>query len=261
MPSEFASILSGALTGFIVGMTGVGGGALMTPLLILVLGVAPSTAVGTDLLFATITKVVAVRQHRQAGTVDWLVVKRLASGSIPSAIVMLVLMHYLNLKEHLAGTILPALGVALVLTAIAMLMKGKLAAVGKEFRLKAKERFKKHQPILTVGAGVFLGAMVALTSIGAGALGTVMLVYLYPLRLTPAKLVGTDLAHAIPLALVAGLGHLFLGNINFQLLGWLLVGSLPAAYLGSRVSVGAPEGFIRSAIAAVLLLVGIRILA
>jgi uncharacterized membrane protein YfcA len=258
---EIAAIGSGALTGFVVGMTGVGGGSLMTPILILLLGVAPTTAVGTDLMFATITKLVAVKVHGSMGTIDWQIVKRLAWGSIPAALVTLAVMRLLTLDKSAGEVIMPTLGVALLLTAVAMLFKRRLHQVGQRFRTATPETFKRIQPVLTVLAGAILGVLVTLTSIGAGALGTVMLVYLYPLRLTPLRLVGTDLAHAIPVALIAGLGHLAMGNIDFGLLGWLLLGSLPGVWFGSHFSARAPEKIVRNAIAIVLLLVGARILA
>jgi len=258
---EFAAIVAGFFTGLIVGMTGVGGGAIMTPILILLLGIAPSTAVGTDLLFATVTKLVAVKVHGSRGTIDWQVVRRMAVGSIPAACLTLLLMYQLSASREAGKVIMPALGIALMVTAVAMIFRTTLHGVGKRWRVGTPEAFKRAQPGLTVLAGVALGIMVTMTSIGAGALGTVMLVYLYPLRLTPAKLVGTDLAHAIPVALVAGLGHLALGNVDFGLLGWLLLGSLPGVWIGSHLSAKAPDKIVRNAIAVILLIVGARILA
>ncbi len=257
---ELAAIIAGLLTGLIVGMTGVGGGAIMTPILILLLGIAPGIAIGTDLLFATITKLVAVKVHGSRGTIDWQVVRRMAIGSIPAACLTLLLMYQLSVSREAGKVIMPALGIALVLTAVAMIFRTKLHGLGKRWRVGTPEAFKRVQPGLTVLAGAALGVMVTMTSIGAGALGTVMLVYLYPLRLTPAKLVGTDLAHAIPVALVAGLGHLALGNVNFGLLGWLLLGSLPGVWIGSHLSAKAPDTIVRNAIAVILLIVGARIL-
>lgn len=258
---EYSAIISGALTGVIVGMTGVGGGAIMTPLLILLMGVAPHTAIGTDLLFATITKMVAVHVHQSQGTIDWQVVRRLAWGSLPAAVVTLLAMHIFDAGKGSTDFLLSAVGVALVLTSVAMLFRKPLHAFARQRRIEAPVQFKRLQPALTVASGIVLGVLVTLTSIGAGALGAVLLVYLYPLRLTPAKLVGTDLAHAIPVALVAGLGHLALGNVDFVLLGWLLAGSLPGVWLGSRLSMKVPQQLIRGAIAFILLVVGVRILA
>ncbi|MBI2206342.1 MAG: sulfite exporter TauE/SafE family protein [Candidatus Rokubacteria bacterium] len=257
---EAAAVLAGLLTGIVVGMTGIGGGALMTPILVFLIGVAPATAVGTDLLFATLTKVVAVGFHRSRGTIDWPIVRRLARGSVPTAAAMVFLLHYLSGQQRAAGVIMPALGIALTLTALAMIGKRPLHALGRRWRTRAAPAFKSLQPRLTVAAGVAIGAVVTLTSIGAGALGTVMLVYLYPFRLTPARLVATDLAHAIPVALVAGLGHLAVGNVDFPLLGALLLGSLPGVWIGSHLSLRAPEPALRTAIAAILLIVGAKIL-
>ena len=258
---ELAAVLSGFLTGIIVGMTGVGGGAIMTPILILVLGIAPTTAVGTDLLFATITKMVAVRIHGSNQTIDWQIVRRLSLGSLPAAAATVLALRFFVLDKSVTDFIMLALGAALILTAIAMLAKGRLHEVGRNWRIASAADFKRWQPGLTVSAGVVLGVMVTLTSIGAGALGTVLLVYLYPLRLNSAKLVGTDLAHAVPLALIAGVGHLFLGNVDWVLLGWLLVGSLPGVWIGSNLSAKAPDKVIRSALAVILLLVGLYVLA
>ena len=258
---DLAAVFAGFLTGAIVGMTGVGGGAIMTPILILLLGVAPQTAVGTDLLFATITKLVAVSVHRSRGTIDWQIVRRLALGSIPAACLTLLLMFRFSAIRDAGSVIMPALGIALVITSVAMIFRKTLHGFAKHWRISTPTSFKRVQPVLTVLAGVLLGVMITVTSIGAGALGAVMLVYLYPLRLTPAKLVGTDLAHAIPVALVAGLGHLALGNVNFGLLGWLLIGSLPGVWIGARASLAAPESVVRYGIAVILLIVGIRILA
>jgi len=257
---EAAALLSGLLTGFIVGLTGVGGGSLMTPVLILWLGVPPQTAVGTDLLFATITKLVAVGVHSARQSVDWQIVRRLSCGSVPAVLVVLALVHHWSLHRSRSGIILTALGIALLLTGLAMLLRRYVHAVGRYLRTSAPEPFKRMQPVLTVLAGAVLGALVTLTSVGAGALGTVMLVYLYPLRLTPVRLVGTDLAHAIPVVFLASLGHLALGTPDLTLLGWLLAGSLPGAWIGARLSGAAPDGLLRGAIAVVLLVVGAKLL-
>ncbi|MBI3155098.1 MAG: sulfite exporter TauE/SafE family protein [Burkholderiales bacterium] len=240
------------MVGIIVGITGVGGGALMTPLLVLMFGVAPQTAVGTDLLYASITKMVGVGVHHSHGTVDWGVVGRLAMGSLPAAAATLAWMHFSETTQVKTGFIVDAVAVALMITALGMLLKDWLRGLGRGLRIADAARFKRVQPVATVLGGAVLGALVALSSIGAGALGTVMLVYLYPLRLNASKLVGTDLAHAIPLALTAGLGHLALGNVDFGLLLNLLLGSIPGVLIGSFASTRAPLALIRYAIAFVL---------
>lgn len=247
--------VAGLLVGAIVGVTGVGGGALMTPILVMMFGVAPTTAVGTDLLYASITKMFGTAVHHRAGTVDWQIVRRLATGSLPAAALTLGWMHFAQLGQVRSGLVTVTLGIALVVTALGILFKEPIHALGTRFRLGDSARFKALQPSLTIACGVLLGAMVTLTSVGAGALGTAMLVYLYPLRLSAGKLVGTDLAHAIPLTLIAGLGHLSLGNVDLHLMLNLLAGSIPGVLVGSWVSTRAPVGILRTAIAFVLLFV------
>ena len=260
MDFDALTALAGVLVGLIVGITGVGGGSLMTPILVLLFGVAPQTAVGTDLLYACITKTFGVAVHHKHEAVDWQVVRRLACGSLPGAALTLLWMQANHLSQMKSGVILTALAFALIITAIGILTKDWMHALGRRFRLGDSSRFKALQPALTVAAGVVLGVLVTLTSIGAGALGTVMLLYLYPLRMTPNRLVGTDLAHAIPLTLIAGMGHLALGNVNFPLLINLLVGSIPGVLAGAWISTRAPLGFMRYAIALVLSAVAVKLL-
>jgi uncharacterized protein len=252
--------LAGFVVGVMVGFTGVGGGALMTPLLVFLFGVAPQTAIGTDLLFAAITKGFGGWVHGARGSIDWLVLRRLAAGSLPAAIITLTLLHYFPEERRTGALLLPALGIALLLTSLAMLFQRSLHQLGQKLRTTKPDRFKRAQPGLTVAAGALLGFLVTLTSVGAGALGVVMLVYLYPYRLTPAKLVGTDIAHAIPLTLVAGLGHWSLGNVNFTLLGSLLAGSIPGIIIGSRLSTNVSGAHVRNAVAVVLAIVGGKLL-
>jgi len=188
-------------------------------------------------------------------------VRRLALGSLPAAGLTAVFLAVYGREKIGQGVILHALGAALLLTAAGLLLKGRLHSIGRRLRTDIPAKFKGMQPALTVLAGVILGVLVTMTSVGAGALGTVMMVYLYPYRLTPAKLVGTDLAHALPLALVAGLGHLVIGNVDFALLGWLLLGSIPGILLGSLVATRAPATWVARAIAVVLAIIGVRLLA
>jgi uncharacterized membrane protein YfcA len=252
---DLATGVAGLLVGAVVGVTGVGGGALMTPILVMLFGVAPTTAVGTDLLYASVTKMFGTAVHQTHGTVDWQVVRRLALGSLPAAALTLAWMHLAHVSQMKTGVITVTLGFALVVTALGILFKEPIHALGTRFRLGDSARFKALQPGLTVACGVLLGAMVTLTSVGAGALGTAMLVYLYPLRLNASRLVGTDLAHAIPLTLIAGLGHLALGSVNLGLMVNLLAGSIPGVIAGSFISTRAPVKIIRTAIAFVLLFV------
>ncbi len=248
--------LSGFLVGFIVGVTGVGGGSLMTPLLVLVFGIAPATAVGTDLLYAALTKMGGSWAHSKRGTVDWRVVKLLALGSLPAALLSMLLLHHLALDEkHLKSLITSVLSIALVLTALALLLKPYLQKLGRSRDGVVYELHAHHLTGTTILTGAVLGVLVTISSVGAGALGVVVLLFLYP-RLPMAKIVGTDIAHAVPLTLVAGLGHAALGTVNFGLLGSLLLGSLPGIYLGSHLGVKIPERVLRPILAAMLIIIG-----
>ena len=260
MDIDAPTTLSGLLVGIVVGLTGVGGGALMTPILVLFFGIAPQTAVGTDLLVAAVTKVFGTAVHHRHGSVDWQVVGRLARGSLPAAALTLAWMQWSGSHRVSDGLIINAVAVALIATALGMLFKQRLHQAGRRHRIARPEAFRRLQRWLTSVAGAILGVLVALTSIGAGALGTVMMVHLYPLRLTPHKLVGTDLAHAIPLALLAGLGHLFIGNVDTTLLVNLLLGSIPGVLLGSLLGTRAPMRLVQGAISLVLVAVGVKML-
>ena len=248
--------------GIVVGMTGVGGGALMMPLLVLLFGVPPKIAVGTDLLFAAVTKMAGISIHSVRGTIDWQVVRRLSLGSVPAALLTGLLVYYFGRDSiRLDKVLLYALGVMLLLSALGVLAKDRLHALGRRFRLGSASRFKRLQPAATVLAGALLGVVVTLTSVGAGALGAAMLIYLYPLRLTPAKLAGTDLMHAIPLACIGGAAYWFMGTIDWGLLGWMLAGSVPGVLLGSHWASRVSGGILRPMLAVLLSLTGVKLLA
>ncbi len=249
-------IAAGALTGLLVGLTGVGGGALMTPLLLIFFGVAPLSAVGTDLWFAATTKLFATRVHHGHGLIDWQVVKRLWAGSLTASALTLVWMKLHPVDASAVMLLKTSIAVAVIVTALGMLFQRPLHALGRRLRTTDGEHFKAAQAPLTMLAGAVLGVLVTLTSVGAGALGAVFLAYLYPLRLTPPRLIATDIVHAIPLAIFAGLGHLLIGNVNFGLLGNLLVGSIPAVIIGAMLSARLPHAFLRGALAVVLLSIG-----
>ncbi len=252
--------LSGFGVGFVVGVTGVGGGSLMTPLLVLAFGVAPATAVGTDLLYAALTKLGGSWAHSRNGTVDWKVVGLLAAGSVPAALVSILVLKSLALDEaRLRALITAILSVALVLTALALLLKPYLQQMIRRGDGAVHELHGRRLASATVATGAVLGVLVTLSSVGAGALGVVALLFLYP-RTPMARIVGTDIAHAVPLALVAGAGHAALGTVNFALLGSLLLGSLPGIWLGSHIGVKIPERVLRPVLASMLLLVGGRLL-
>lgn len=250
--------IAGFGVGFLVGLTGVGGGSLMTPIMILMFGFAPSTAVGTDLWFAAITKIVGGSVHGRKGTVDWQILRRMFYGSIPAATLTLFWLRATGTHENHNHVMFKTLGVTLILSSIAAVFRKRFHAYGARIRGSRPLEFKTLQPVLTVLAGAILGFLVTFTSIGAGALGAVMLLYLYPLRLTASSLVGTDIVHAIPLTILAGTGHLLLGNVNYVLLVNLLIGSIPGIVLGSIASSYAPEKFVRSGISVMLAIVGTR---
>ncbi|HTT07712.1 MAG TPA: sulfite exporter TauE/SafE family protein [Gammaproteobacteria bacterium] len=250
---------AGFVVGFIVGMTGVGGGSLMTPILVLLFGIKPALAVGTDLLYASITKASGIIVHNKNGTILWPVVGLLALGSVPTSIATVFALK--QLSEHgidPSGLITSALGVALILTSFAILSRNTIIRLtaGPWFE-PMRALHERHQTAMTVGCGFILGVLVTLSSVGAGALGVVLLFFLYP-RLPAKQIIGTDLAHAVPLTAVAGLGHAHLGTVDYILLANLLIGSLPGIYLGSNLGVKLPDYVTRPALATMLLFIGVK---
>jgi uncharacterized protein len=244
--------LSGFAVGTIVGLTGVGGGSLMTPLLVLLFGVAPVTAVGTDLLFAALTKTGGAWAHARRGNVEWRVVGWLAAGSVPASALTLVLLHvFVPHPDRLSAIVSVALGIALIITAGALLFREELRAWAA--RRDAPRGASIPQRTIVVGA--ILGVLVTVSSVGAGALGVTALFFLYP-GLAAARIVGTDIAHAVPLTLVAGLGHAAAGAVDWKLLVALLIGSLPGIWLGSALSQRIPERLLRTVLAGMLVLIG-----
>lgn len=251
---EIGFALAGLLVGFIVGLTGVGGGSLMTPLLIMGFGISPATAVGTDLLYASLTKATGVWVHARRGNVDWRLVGRMAAGSLPAAVFALLALHLIGVESRpVGGLITGALGVALILTALAILFKDRLQKIGSN---PGRESWReRHVVAVTIGTGAVIGALVALSSVGAGAVGVAALFWLYP-AISSRRIVGSDIAHAVPLTAVAGLGHSFMGTVEWPLLFNLLIGSLPGIWLGSHVSGRISERWLRPALAAMLVIVG-----
>jgi uncharacterized membrane protein YfcA len=256
---DLGFIISGFLVGMLVGVTGVGGGSLMTPLLVFLFGFKPVVAVGTDLLFAAITKTGGVFVHHgNHKSVEWRIVGLLAAGSLPAAVATLfVLNHFARIGKETSGIITFTLGIALILTALALIFRTYLQKAGKSSEEHQPGRFHHLQAPATVLTGLMLGVLVTMSSVGAGALGTVALLFLYP-RLPTLKVVGTDLAHAIPLTAIGGFGHWQLGHVDFTLLGSLLVGSLPGIWIGSHVSAKIPEKVLRPVLAGVLMLIGFK---
>ena len=254
---DFLTVLSGFAVGALVGATGVGGGSLMTPLLVLFFGVAPATAVGTDLLYAALTKTGGAWAHARRKNIDWRIVFLLASGSIPAALLTLPVLHVLSVDPQRYSAVISAtLGVALILTALVLLFRERL----RVFALRRASRTSflasaLRSPAATVVTGIALGVLVTVTSVGAGALGVAALFFLYP-GLAAVRIVGTDIAHAVPLTLVAGLGHAAIGGVDWSLLGNLIVGSLPGVWLGSALSHKLPERLLSSLLAMMLMLIG-----
>ncbi len=252
MPVDWIYPLSGFVVGGIVGLTGVGGGSLMTPLLVLVFGISPATAVGTDLLYAAITKAGGVFVHGRKGSIAWRTVALLAAGSIPASLVTTWLMHRFLHDVALANAIIKGtLGVALLLTAVAIIFRAHIVAWSKALAWPKPE----HIAPATVFTGAVLGILVTISSVGAGAVGVAVLFFLYP-TLPTVKIVGSDIAHAVPLTLVAGLGHASLGTVDYWLLASLLVGSLPGIWVGSHLAQRLPERWLRPALATMLVLIG-----
>jgi uncharacterized membrane protein YfcA len=249
--------LSGFGVGLLVGMTGVGGGSLLTPLLILMFGIHPSTAVGTDLLYAAATKSGGTVVHGLNKTVDWRVVRRLAAGSIPATALTLLVLFRLDIASASArGLITTVLACALLLTSAVLIFRKKILAL---YANRVGKLDPRRTEILTIATGAVLGVLVSISSVGAGALGVTALIILYP-NLPAARIVGSDIAHAVPLTLIAGIGYWIMGGVDWQLLGLLLVGSLPGIVIGSYFSVRVPDGALRVILAVTLIVVATKLL-
>ncbi len=248
-------ILAGFIVGLLVGLTGVGGGSLMTPILLMFFHQPAAVAVGTDLLYASITKSAGIFAHGKLGNIDWRIVGLLALGSVPASISTTLLLAYMDISsESAVSTIKLWLGIALMLTALSVIFRSQLAKFSKTGHWVKPTL----APALTILLGIILGFLVTLTSVGAGALGVTALLILYP-KLSITKIVGTDVAHAVPLTLVAGLGHVSLGTVDYSLLGTLLIGSIPGIWIGSHLSAKVAEHWIRLLLALILVYVGQRL--
>ena len=259
---ELIHIAAGALVGLVIGLTGVGGGSLMTPILVLGFGISPAIAVGTDLLYAALTKCSGIYFHHKNRTVDWKIVLLLGTGSIPSSIITI------SLLEHLKSTgfnyddiIILTLGVMLILTSFIILIKNRLISFihANHADSHLVNFVRNYRPQITILCGCLLGCVVTLSSVGAGAIGSAILFLLYP-RKSSISIVGTDIAHAVPLTAIAGLGHLHFGSVDFSLLFGLLAGGVPAIYLGSLIGKKLPDKILRPLIALLLLVMGIKLI-
>ncbi len=253
---DWIAVVSGFGVGAIVGMTGVGGGSLMTPLLLSVFKLSPAMAIGTDLWFAAVTKTAGSVSHHQAGHVRWRITALLLAGSIPASMGTVALMHFTGVTKGWAAALTFSLGIALLLTAVTVAYRHIWQKVGLQL-----ERWipQSRKPALTVACGVILGVLVSLTSIGAGAIGATLILLLYP-RIESHQVVGTDIAHAVPLTLVAGIGHATLGHVNWELLAALLLGSVPGIWLGAQLTRKMPEKLVRALLCVSLVTAGVKVI-
>jgi uncharacterized membrane protein YfcA len=260
---DFAFILAGFFVGLVVGLTGVGGGSLMTPILIFFFGVKPYLAIGTDLLFAAFTKMGGTIKSARAGRVDWRVVTHLSAGSIPAALITLFLLNHVGAASAKVQNLMTTtLGLALLLTAAATLYKaihGKTAPTSVLAGQEGLAATPRHWS-LPLLFGAVIGTLVTLTSVGAGAIGVTVLMILYPMLPLP-RIVAADIAYAVPLTLVAGLGHASLGSVDWPLLAKLLAGSLPGIWVGSHLMSRIPERVIRSLLSVLLAYAGVKLIA
>ncbi len=250
------AVLSGFGVGAIVGLTGVGGGSLMTPLLMGAFGLPPAVAIGTDLWFAGLTKSSGAWVHHGLGHVDVRATRLLLAGSVPATVATIAAMHATGVTRGWSSALTTALGIALLFTALAVAYRSGWQTVGLRI-----ERWlpPARRDAATVFAGAALGVLVSLSSIGAGAIGAMLLLLLYP-RLPTQRLVGTDIAHAVPLTLVAGIGHATLGHVDWALLCALLVGSIPGIWLGARATRWLPDRLVRGVLCASLVGAGVKVL-
>jgi uncharacterized membrane protein YfcA len=258
----FGYILSGLLVGLLLGVTGVGAGALMTPMLLFVFGFKPTVAVGTDLIFGAITKTGGILvHHSKHRSVQWKIMGLLCLGSLPAALATITTLRRIGGIDNGSSRLITVLlGIALILTGISLLVRSYLGRNAAPITAEEPEIVLRVPRMLaTVGLGAVIGVLVTLTSVGAGALGTVALMLLFP-RLATVKVVGTDLAYAIPLYITAGAGHVHLGNVNYSALFPLLLGSLPGIWMGSHFSGKIPCRSLRMGLSVLLVLIGIKLL-
>ena len=261
MSDPILYIFAGLFVGGVVGLTGVGGGSLMTPILVLIFGQSPAVAVGTDLVFSATTKLAATASFGQSRRIDWRIVGRLALGSIPGALAIIFwFWTSRGTPSVIDHAISRALAVILAIAAVTMLLQYPLRRLGLRLTSTWLERAERYTPPLTVLTGLLLGVAVTLTSVGAGAMGVVVLLALYPLRLTGDRLVATDIAHALPLTAIAGATHALLGHVDVGVLGYLLTGSIPGVLVASRVTVRLPAPLTNTLVAIMLAFVSKRML-
>lgn len=264
MSGAFEFILAGMLVGFCVGITGVGGGSLMTPILISLFRIEPHIAIGTDLLYAAISKFCGSMVHAKKLNIVWPIVLWLAVGSIPASFATTwVLEHYLSQSTHYKAVLTMVLGFMLTLTGVSIIFRSRIEKFFNRFRSKDVTQTENeqlaihHKRLYIIIMGIILGVFVTLSSVGAGAFGIMALVIMFP-NLPMIRIIGSDVVHAVLLTLVAGLGHMSAGNVDFTLLMWLLVGSIPAIIVGTLISSRMPERLIRKILGITLFALGVN---
>jgi len=258
---DLAYALAGLVVGTAVGATGVGGGSLMTPILILFYNVVPAVAVGTDLLYASISKAFGVFLHGRRGTVDWSIVGWLALGSVPASGLALLFIHHLGNSASLDHMIKLTLSIAIVVTALFTLCQTWiLCALKACFGSADEATMARLQRPLTVVCGVLIGALVTISSVGAGVIGMMLLLLIYP-KVTPIRLVGADLAHAVLITGIAGLGHARLGTVHYGMLVSLLIGALPGIWIGTRVGFKLGDVALKRLISGLMVIIGSTMMA
>ncbi len=257
---DFSLTIIGFGVGFIVGMTGVGGGSLMTPILVLGFHIQPAIAVGTDLLYAAITKSGGVFVHHKHGNIQWKILSLLFMGSIPATLSSILIIKQLdNAGVDYDGLIMSTLSIALILTGVFILSRNQLKKLSTDENSEyIKALHRKYRKPVTIFSGALIGVLVTISSVGAGVIGAALLLFLYP-KYKTIKIVATDIAHAVPITAIAGLGHAHIGTVNYVLLGNLILGSLPGIYLGSKFGTFLPDRYMRPMLASMLLIIGLRL--
>ena len=257
----FGFVLAGLIVGIAVGATGVGGGSLMTPILILFYGIKPSVAVGTDLLYASISKAFGVVLHGRNGSVDWKIVGWMSAGSLPATGLTLIVLRNIEPGPGVDQTIQLVLAVAIIVTASFALLQEPLAHLARRKGIVMPGgALARLQRPLTVAAGVLIGCLVTISSVGAGVIGMMVLLLLYP-RIEPIKLVGSDLAHAVLITGIAGLGHAGLGTVDYRTLVLLLCGAMPGIWIGTRIGFRLSPKPLKRLVAGFLVFIGVTMVA
>ncbi|MES2488745.1 MAG: sulfite exporter TauE/SafE family protein [Pseudomonadota bacterium] len=253
---DFGFSVAGLVVGIAVGATGVGGGSLMTPILIMFYGINPAIAVGTDLLYASASKSFGVLLHGRNGSLDWRIVRWMALGSVPATLITLAFLHNFPKGPGLDGLIKLTLAIAIIVTATFALFQDQLMRLIKRGNQNVVVDISERKQFqLTILSGVLIGTLVTISSVGAGVIGMMLLLLIYP-KHAPIRLVGSDLAHAVIITAIAGAGHASLGTVNYSLLGYLLLGALPGIWIGSKIGFNLPEKLLKRVIAGFLIFIG-----